>query len=106
MTRNIAVGVGLMEYPFETSDGFWRWVDLCEQGGLDSIWQRAMRRALDKGLLKERFTEHDIRAKTLTDADEQGQDAQRLAGHKSRAMTDRYIKTRRIEKVKPLARNI
>jgi integrase len=65
-----------------------------------------MRRALDKGLLKERFTEHDIRAKTLTDADERGQDAQRLAGHKSRAMTDRYIKTRRIEKVKPLARNI
>jgi probable F420-dependent oxidoreductase len=39
MARNIAVGVGIMEYPFETSDGFWRWVDLCEQGGLDSIWQ-------------------------------------------------------------------
>ena len=74
--------------------------------GFDSIWQRAMRRALAKGLLKERFTEHDIRAKTLTDADEQGQDAQKLAGHKSRAMTDRYIKTRRIEKVKPFARNI
>ncbi|HEX3574641.1 MAG TPA: LLM class flavin-dependent oxidoreductase [Rhodopila sp.] len=39
MARSIAVGVGIMEYPFETSDGFWRWVDLCEQGGLDSIWQ-------------------------------------------------------------------
>ena len=39
MTRNIALGVGLMEYPFQTSDGFWRWVDLCEQAGLDSIWQ-------------------------------------------------------------------
>ena len=39
MARNIAVGVGIMEYPFQTSDGFWRWVDLCEQGGLDSIWQ-------------------------------------------------------------------
>ena len=39
MARNIAVGVGIMEYPFDTSDGFWRWVDLCEQGGLDSIWQ-------------------------------------------------------------------
>ena len=39
MTRNVAVGVGIMEYPFETSAGFWRWVDLCEQGGLDSIWQ-------------------------------------------------------------------
>jgi probable F420-dependent oxidoreductase len=39
MARNIAVGVGIMEYPFQTSDGFWRWVDLCEQGGVDSIWQ-------------------------------------------------------------------
>jgi probable F420-dependent oxidoreductase len=39
MARNIAVGVGIMEYPFQTSEGFWRWVDLCEQGGLDSIWQ-------------------------------------------------------------------
>ena len=39
MARNIAVGVGIMEYPFQTSDGFWRWVDLCEQAGLDSIWQ-------------------------------------------------------------------
>ena len=35
----IAVGVGLMEFPFDTMDGFWRWVDLCEQGGIDSIWQ-------------------------------------------------------------------
>jgi probable F420-dependent oxidoreductase len=39
MARNIAVGIGIMEYPFQTADGFWRWVDLCEQGGLDSIWQ-------------------------------------------------------------------
>jgi probable F420-dependent oxidoreductase len=39
MARSIAVGVGIMEYPFQTADGFWRWVDLCEQGGIDSIWQ-------------------------------------------------------------------
>jgi probable F420-dependent oxidoreductase len=39
MTRTIAVGVGIMDYPFDTADGFWRWVDLCEQGGVDSIWQ-------------------------------------------------------------------
>ncbi|HEX2944046.1 MAG TPA: LLM class flavin-dependent oxidoreductase [Rhodopila sp.] len=39
MARTIAVGVGIMDYPFQTSDGFWRWVDLCEQGGIDSIWQ-------------------------------------------------------------------
>jgi probable F420-dependent oxidoreductase len=35
----VAVGVGLMEFPFDTMDGFWRWVDLCETGGIDSIWQ-------------------------------------------------------------------
>lgn len=39
MARTIAVGVGIMDYPFQTSEGFWRWVDLCEQGGIDSIWQ-------------------------------------------------------------------
>lgn len=35
----VALGLGLMEYPFETSAGFWRWVDLCEQAGADSLWQ-------------------------------------------------------------------
>ncbi len=39
MPRTIAAGIGLMEYPFRTTSGFWRWVDLCEQGGVDSIWQ-------------------------------------------------------------------
>ena len=39
MARNIAVGVGLMEFPFGSTDGFWRWVDLCEAGGVDSVWQ-------------------------------------------------------------------
>ncbi|MEO8714855.1 MAG: LLM class flavin-dependent oxidoreductase [Acetobacteraceae bacterium] len=39
MTRSIAMGVGLAEYPFATSSGFWRWIDLCERGGIDSFWQ-------------------------------------------------------------------
>ncbi|HVC52555.1 MAG TPA: LLM class flavin-dependent oxidoreductase [Stellaceae bacterium] len=39
MPRNVAVGVGLMEFPFSGADAYWRWVDLCEQGGIDSIWQ-------------------------------------------------------------------
>src|ERR1700744_4004253 len=34
-----AVGLGLMEFPFATGSDYWRWVDLCEQGGIDSIWQ-------------------------------------------------------------------
>ncbi|MBV9584830.1 MAG: LLM class flavin-dependent oxidoreductase [Alphaproteobacteria bacterium] len=39
MPRNIAIGVGLMELPFSGSAAYWRWVDLCEAGGIDSIWQ-------------------------------------------------------------------
>ncbi|MFV0298015.1 MAG: LLM class flavin-dependent oxidoreductase [Hyphomicrobiaceae bacterium] len=35
----VAVGIGLMEYPFETTKAYWRWVDMCEAGGVDSFWQ-------------------------------------------------------------------
>src|SRR5271169_6163707 len=39
MPRNVAIGLGLMEFPFTGVAGFWRWVDLCEAGGIDSLWQ-------------------------------------------------------------------
>jgi probable F420-dependent oxidoreductase len=39
MPRNVAIGLGLMEFPFNGVTGFWRWVDLCEAGGVDSLWQ-------------------------------------------------------------------
>src|SRR6266513_4917280 len=39
MPRNVAIGLGLMEFPFAGVAGFWRWVDLCEAGGIDSLWQ-------------------------------------------------------------------
>jgi integrase len=45
---------------------------------------------------------HDLRAKATTDADSQGLNAQKLAGHKSRAMTEHYIKQRQYERVEPL----
>src|SRR5262249_39130886 len=35
----IAVGVGLMEFPFRDAQAYWNWVDLCEAGGVDSVWQ-------------------------------------------------------------------
>jgi len=35
----VAIGLGLAEYPFATAAEFWRWVDLCEHGGVDSLWQ-------------------------------------------------------------------
>lgn len=36
---SIAVGVGLMEFPFREAAHYWSWVDLCEAGGVDSLWQ-------------------------------------------------------------------
>ena len=39
MARSVAVGLGLMEFPFSGAAAYWRWVDLCETGGVDSLWQ-------------------------------------------------------------------
>ncbi len=39
MALSVAVGLGLMEFPFSGASGYWRWVDLCEAGGVDSLWQ-------------------------------------------------------------------
>jgi probable F420-dependent oxidoreductase len=36
---SIAAGLGLMEYPFDGAASYWRWVDMCEAGGVDSLWQ-------------------------------------------------------------------
>ena len=30
----IAIGLGLTEFPFADAPEFWRWVDLCEHGGI------------------------------------------------------------------------
>lgn len=35
----VAVGIGMMEFPFTSAAAYWRWVDLCEEGGVDSFWQ-------------------------------------------------------------------
>lgn len=39
MGRRISVGLGLMGFPFSDAEAYWRWVDLCEATGVDSIWQ-------------------------------------------------------------------
>jgi probable F420-dependent oxidoreductase len=36
---SVAVGLGLMDFPFAGAGDYWRWVDLCEAGGVDSLWQ-------------------------------------------------------------------
>ena len=35
----VRIGLGLADFSFSGASAFWRWVDLCEQGGVDSLWQ-------------------------------------------------------------------
>lgn len=35
----IGVGLGLAEFPFSGGRAFWDWVALCEESGIDSLWQ-------------------------------------------------------------------
>lgn len=33
------IGLGLVEFPFQERRNFWRWIQQCEGGGIDAIWQ-------------------------------------------------------------------
>src|ERR1700744_4486708 len=35
----VRIGLGLGDFPFSSGAAFWRWVALCEDGGVDSLWQ-------------------------------------------------------------------
>ena len=35
----VGAGIGIANFTFDDADGFWEWVDLCDNGGVDSIWQ-------------------------------------------------------------------
>lgn len=35
----VGIGLGMASFPFTKVDSFWDWVSLCEQGGVDSLWQ-------------------------------------------------------------------
>lgn len=61
--------------------------------GFQSIWQKHMRRCLTdpKNALTERFTEHDLRARAATDANERGKSAMNLLGHQDKKTTDVYL---------------
>ena len=39
MPNKVAVGMGIMEFPFSGASAYWRWVDMLEAGGVDSLWQ-------------------------------------------------------------------
>ncbi len=35
----ISAGLGIANFPFADGKAFWQWVDMCDNGGVDSIWQ-------------------------------------------------------------------
>ncbi|GIT38865.1 MAG: hypothetical protein Ct9H300mP8_00610 [Gammaproteobacteria bacterium] len=35
----VSAGIGIANFNFDDTKGFWKWVDLCDSGGVDSIWQ-------------------------------------------------------------------
>ena len=35
----ISAGLGIANFPFADARTFWRWVDMCDNGGVDSLWQ-------------------------------------------------------------------
>ena len=35
----VGAGIGIANFTFDDARGFWRWVELCDTGGIDSIWQ-------------------------------------------------------------------
>lgn len=35
---SVRIGLGIAGFPFSGPDAFWRWVDQCEETGVDSIW--------------------------------------------------------------------
>ena len=58
--------------------------------GFDSIWQRYMRKAVKEGVLKESFTEHDLRAKAVEG--ESLDVASRLLRHTSIQVTQKHYR--------------
>lgn len=70
--------------------------------GWDSIWGRFMDRVLRETKVRERFTDHDLRAKAGSDA-ETLEDARKLLSHASEATTKKIYR-RKGEQVVPLSR--
>lgn len=76
--------------PYRKDDG--------STSGFDSIWQRAMKKAITETKLTERFTEHDLRAKVASDTDLDH--ASKLLGHSKSEITEKVYR-RKGEVVKP-----
>ena len=35
----VSAGIGIANFNFDDTKGFWKWIDLCDSSGVDSIWQ-------------------------------------------------------------------
>jgi len=71
-----------------------------ESHGWESMWQRFVDRVLAETEVRERFTEHDLRAKAASDADSL-EHARALLSHADSRLTERVYR-RRPERVRPL----
>ena len=69
-------------------------------GGWDSMWRNFVDRVMEETDIKDRFTEHDLRAKCASDA-ETLEHAQQLLAHADSRTTKRVYR-RKAERVKPL----
>ena len=67
-----------------------------------SRWQYGMRLAIKEAGI-ERFTEHDIRAKHATDAEQQGIDVQANLQHSDRRTTEIYIRSKKVASIQALS---
>jgi integrase len=71
--------------------------------GFGAMFRRSMDKAVDKHAMS-RFTFHDIRAKTGTDARDAGLDSQALLGHTTEAQHQTYLRSRAPVHVQPVKR--
>ncbi|HKF95389.1 MAG TPA: tyrosine-type recombinase/integrase [Gammaproteobacteria bacterium] len=68
--------------------------------GFSRQWHWLMGKAVAQGVT--RFTFHDIRARSLTSAEQQGLDPQRLAGHTTAQQTATYLRSKTIDRIQPV----
>ncbi|MCE1082553.1 tyrosine-type recombinase/integrase [Pseudomonas asiatica] len=76
----------------------------CTRGGGKPVSYETVKDAFKKACEKAKVTGatiHDLRAKSLTDTDRQGNDAQKLGGHTDAKMTKRYLRLREVDVAQP-----
>ena len=44
----IGIGLGMAEFPFSSAKAFWKWVEMIEAGGVDSLWWAQIKSLLCK----------------------------------------------------------